>query len=425
MSSGSWHAGLEIADSTPLHVAEDLPAPPRYDFSEPRSCELHVGSTCVRDTQQGDFYRFAKWCPDGSAALAITESRVCRVFATRNLSSFDTSGISISWPAIWEAPQPSAIWSNAWYPYASLSNPATFCYVSGIADAPVRLVDGKTGKTRASYPIVNHSERFIAPSSLCFNGDASRLYCGFDSAIEVFEFNRPGSSGTRLKTSPTRKSRDGQKGMISALTFAPDGSGTFAAGSYSGNISIYSEDSGEDRLAEIVMGEPSSGITQLTFHPTNGYVLWAASRMSDHIAGYDMRNLNGGPFIRLHRPGRTQQRMTFDVDWAGRYLTTGGTDGVIRVYDVDVGGSSEAISQVQAHQDVIGSISMHPFEPIWLTAFGSRLGTQTGRLHTRSTNESSSDSDSEPGSTASDSSASCHSDAALRAPSLGLIRLSS
>ena len=52
-------------------------------------------------------------------------------------------------------------------------------------------------------------------------------------------------------------------GMISALTFAPDGSGTFAAGSYSGNISIYSEDSGEDRLAEIFMGEPSSGITQV------------------------------------------------------------------------------------------------------------------------------------------------------------------
>jgi hypothetical protein len=111
------------------------------------------------------------------------------------------------------------------------------------------------------------------------------LYCGFDSAIEVFEFNRPGSSGTRLKTSPTKKSRDGQKGrypsrpcnvqeawkandtakigMISALSFAPDGSGTFAAGSYSGNISIYSEDSGEDRLAEIFMGEPSSGITQV------------------------------------------------------------------------------------------------------------------------------------------------------------------
>ena len=47
--------------------------------------------------------------------------------------------------------------------------------------------------------------------------------------------------------------------------------------------------------------------------------------MSDHIAGYDMRNLNAGPFVRLHRPGRTQQRLSFDIDWAGRYLATGGT----------------------------------------------------------------------------------------------------
>jgi WD40 repeat protein len=54
-------------------------------------------------------------------------------------------------------------------------------------------------------------------------------------------------------------------GIISALSFAPDGSGTFAAGSYSGTISIYSEDSGEDRLAEIFLGEPSSGITQVGF----------------------------------------------------------------------------------------------------------------------------------------------------------------
>ena len=42
--------------------------------------------------------------------------------------------------------QPSAIWSNAWYPYASLANPSTFCYVLGIGDAPVRLVDGIDGR---------------------------------------------------------------------------------------------------------------------------------------------------------------------------------------------------------------------------------------------------------------------------------------
>lgn len=89
------------------------------------------------------------------------------------------------------------------------------------------------------------------------------LYCGFDSAIEVFDFNCPGAPATRLKTCPTRKSREGQKGIISALAFSPDGSGTFAAGSYSGSISLYGEDSGEDRLAEIEMGESSAGLTQV------------------------------------------------------------------------------------------------------------------------------------------------------------------
>ena len=44
-----------------------------------------------------------------------------------------------------------------------------------------------------------------------------RLYCGFESAIEIFDFNRPGSEGVRMRTTPSRKSRDGQKG--NRLTF--------------------------------------------------------------------------------------------------------------------------------------------------------------------------------------------------------------
>jgi len=53
-------------------------------------------------------------------------------------------------------------------------------------------------------------------------------------------------------------------GLISALTFSSDGSDTFAAGSYSGTISIYSESTGEDRLAEINLGEYSQGVTQVS-----------------------------------------------------------------------------------------------------------------------------------------------------------------
>ena len=39
----------------------------------------------------------------------------------------------------------------------------------------------------------------------------SRLYCGFEDAIEVFDVHYPGE-GTRLRTVPTKKSRDGLRG---------------------------------------------------------------------------------------------------------------------------------------------------------------------------------------------------------------------
>jgi hypothetical protein len=56
--------------------------------------------------------------------------------------------------------QPSAIWSHAWYPYASLNNPSTFCYVLGIGDAPVRLIDGIDGRVSDPFehPRLTHGD---------------------------------------------------------------------------------------------------------------------------------------------------------------------------------------------------------------------------------------------------------------------------
>lgn len=44
----------------------------------------------------------------------------------------------------------------------------------------------------------------------------ARLYCGFEDAIEVFDLHVPGV-GTRLHTTPNRKSRDGLKGKLACL----------------------------------------------------------------------------------------------------------------------------------------------------------------------------------------------------------------
>ncbi len=47
-------------------------------------------------------------------------------------------------------------------------------------------------------------------------------------------------------------------------------------------------------------------------------MVFVASRMSSLIGAYDIRNPLGGPYMVFERPGETQQRMEFSVDWAGR-----------------------------------------------------------------------------------------------------------
>lgn len=130
-----------------------------------------------------------------------------------------------------------------------------------------RLTSGQTG---VSIPVPNPIPRpHVRNSCLC----GVRLYCGFEDAIEVFDIHRP-REGTRLRTTPSKKSRDGLKGkfsrisprlrahtylirclsagIVSALAFAPDvSSDIYAAGSFSpsspssSNIAIFSEASGE------------------------------------------------------------------------------------------------------------------------------------------------------------------------------------
>lgn len=61
--------------------------------------------------------------------------------------------------------------------------------------------------------------------------------------IRVFDVDQPGRSFEARPTCKTRRSKVGQRGIISALAFSPDpsGGGLFAAGSYAKTICLYSE----------------------------------------------------------------------------------------------------------------------------------------------------------------------------------------
>lgn len=113
---------------------------------------------------------------------------------------------------------------------------------------------------------MDHRERQIAPHSLSFDPSAQRLYCGFEDAIEVFDLLRPGE-GTRIPTTPSKKSKDGLKGIVSALAFSPSFTGDesfFAAGTFTpteDNIALFSDARQEPLM--YVGGGPRAGVTQV------------------------------------------------------------------------------------------------------------------------------------------------------------------
>ncbi|KAL1762101.1 WD40-repeat-containing domain protein [Schizophyllum commune] len=379
-------------------TAEYVWTPPQYAFNCAPTLKATT-SVSQPSIVESNFARTAKWCPDGSSLLMHCENRTFELLPTPSFSAghaadgSEVSATTSTSPGPSTIfPQPAPILDFAWYPGATAQSPATHCFVASVRECPVKLLDANSGRLRASYKIVDHRERQIAPHSLAFNMSASRIYCGFEDAIEVFDVMVPGE-GTRLPTTPSKKSKDGLKGIISALAFCPSyGSDVFAAGSLSpheGNIALFRESDGEVPLA-FLGGGLRAGVTQLHFNPMQPHLLYAAYRRHPEILCWDLRSGMTAPLATFVDPAApaastlTNQKMRFDIDITGRWLGTGDQAGCLLVYDLaKASGPTEPQHEVEtvevgpprkleAHGDAIGSVAFHPLQPIVATASGSR-----------------------------------------------------
>ncbi|KAF9254595.1 WD40 repeat-like protein [Marasmius fiardii PR-910] len=383
-------------------------SPPQFTVSRPP----HLQETILPPSPLSNFVRIAKWCPDGSLLLTQCEDRSYRMMRLCVLCS--NSG---STSTILTLPQPSPIVDFLWYPTASPNDPASFCFVSSVRDCPVKLLDASNGRLRASYPIIDHIERFVAPHSMAFNPYGTRLYCGFENAIEVFDVGHPGE-GIRLSTTPTKKSKDGLKGIISALSFCPSyETDYFAAGSLtptSSNIAIFSETRGEAPVMFLGQGQDSgfrASVTQLMFNPIRPHLLYASFRRRTEILCWDLRTRVDLPWkiyspaspeaaeargdgMRGEKPELTNQKRRFDVDINGRWLSVPGQDGTISIFDLNENenehGNSAILSDqhqqqqdeepiamvpslcFQAHEDSITTSTFRPGSSHLLSVSGSR-----------------------------------------------------
>mmetsp|Transcript_7340 Transcript_7340/g.11720 ORF Transcript_7340/g.11720 Transcript_7340/m.11720 type:complete len:393 (-) Transcript_7340:656-1834(-) len=276
--------------------------------------QVQVESQVVH--KHSGFWKGVKFSPDGLCVLANSDDDVVKLFNYPDLSQ-----------AVLTYQEGECVYDFAWFPGMDSANAVTCCFASTARGHPVHLWDAYNGSLRGTYAAYNHLDEVHSALSLCFNCGGSKLYAGVDRGIYVFDIARPGAQIDFHATSKTRKSKGGQRGIISSIAFDSSGSGLFVAGSYGGSLAVYNEN--DDSVVAGLWQAHRNGVTQVIFE---GNDIYSGGRAGDdRILKWDMRKLNGEPVGEYHREARTNQRITFDVK--DNVLVTASTCGKVRLYD--------------------------------------------------------------------------------------------
>ncbi|KAJ2844547.1 hypothetical protein IWW36_005145 [Coemansia brasiliensis] len=321
---------------------------------------------CLSNANCSTIYRSVDWSPDGTMLAASTDDNMLRLYnAYDTVNQYSTSSATNRELRVsTNIAHGGTLLSYAWYPFMDQNDPATCCLIESIRDHPLHLRDTSTGRVRASYTAYDSKDVLMSASSTAFSQDGTSIYGGYFNHIARFDVQRPGLPVDLQLTSPSRRSRDGIKGIVSCMA---SGSLGLACGTFNGHIGLYTASSGMQswRAPAEYCG---SGLTSLVWAP-NSVHLWAGSRQSQHLVAWDIRDLRG-PWAVVPRACRTQQRMFFGFDATGRHLVAGEMDGTVAFHDV--GDIESRPVRVQAHSDLVAGISTHPYYPLLATASGQR-----------------------------------------------------
>jgi WD40 repeat protein len=102
----------------------------------------------------------------------------------------------------------------------------------------------------------------------------------------VFDTSCPGRVFETRSLSKTKRSRVGQRGIISCLAFTPDATGVYVAGSYAGSIGVYDDRAPREALMELTGQE--GGVTCVKISP-DSRLLFSGARKDPLIYCWDLR----------------------------------------------------------------------------------------------------------------------------------------
>jgi WD40 repeat protein len=361
------------------------------DATETSNWSSTLKAKSAVDFKQETFPQGCQFSPDGLCVLTAASNRLYLYNTPHNNSMVSSSPKQEEWKSCLTMETGDSVRSYDWYPHMNSNSPETCCFVSCSRDQPTHLWDAYIGSIRATYRAYNALDEVESPSVVAFSPDGQRIITGgfrTDRMLHIFDLSRPGRDSTILKLGKTRRSKDGQKGLASAIAIRGQDN-LLAVGTYSpGSIYLYdaraqhtqqevaiiqlsgtcivghgkshgrkrkhfvveatsaaataatTSDEEEDVLnfsaakVKWFQTRARGGVTQLEFSQC-GNVLYSASRRSNALLGWDLRKLSTHAFCpgvsTFATDNDTNQRLEFTLHSSHVYV--GGRDGRVCIYD--------------------------------------------------------------------------------------------
>ncbi|XP_052749562.1 telomerase Cajal body protein 1 homolog [Galleria mellonella] len=315
------------------------------------------------------YLRGCKWSPDGTCCLSVVNNDGVHVTELpRDLYSGSVTAdrtIDVL-DSIIHVKEAGLVYDFCWYPGMNSNIPETCCWITTRQNAPIQMWDAFDGSLRCSYRGFNSVDEMEPALSITFSQEGTRIIAGYKKVLRTFDVERPGRDFSEHKITS------------SASCFATN-SNLLAVGSWNTTISLYNiSEMGTYKSIGKMHGH-SGGVTHAKFTP-DGLRLVSGARKDHRLLVWDIRYYRR-PLNILSRVVNTNQRVYFDISPCGRYLVSGGTDGILKVWDVEQVDwkSSLDVTDVDIdnvtfkfpiHRDCCNSVSIHPYRPIVATGSG-------------------------------------------------------
>ncbi|KAI5646178.1 telomerase Cajal body protein 1 [Phthorimaea operculella] len=314
------------------------------------------------------YLRGCKWSPDGTCCLTVVNNDGIHLTELpHDLYTGDVSpqrNVDILESAV-HVKESGLVYDFCWFPGMNSQIPETCCWLTTRQNAPVQMWDAFDGSLRCSYRGFNSVDEMEPAISVTFTSDATRIIAGYKKVLRTFDIDRPGRDFAEHKISAP------------ASCLATD-CNLLAVGSWNTTISLYNVNEMGTYKSIGKMHGHSGGVTHVKFTP-DGLKLVSGARKDHRLLVWDIRYYRR-PLNILTRAVDTNQRVYFDISPCGKYLVSGGTDGILKVWDVDqVNWKNELDTtdldndkslKFPLHKDCCNSVAVHPLRPILATGSG-------------------------------------------------------